>query len=216
MAAQSNGLSARIRQLEAAEQRAKALPAKATLSFKPMQELLAVSRPVLTGWCNDIDGFEASGAFIRGGNGIEWEFKPRKTVAFLLKHHRGVISAQAAKSRKISEAVGVKLPESEEAVSLAETRQLIDLTLKVTEAQEAQGRYVVAEDVAQFIGDYNEEVVSGLMGVKTKVDPNGNLPPAVRKAVDEELRRVAALVHAKAEKFVKGLTGAGLQQGRTG
>lgn len=216
MAAQSNGLSARIRQLEAAEKRAAALPAKTRLSFKPMQELLAVSRPVLTGWCSDIDGFEASGAFVRGGNGIEWEFNPRKTVAYLLKHHRGVIARQTAKSQKIAKAVGVTLPDGEESSSLAETRQMIDLTLKVTEAQERQGRYIPVDEVSTFLAGYNEEIVSGLMGTKTKVDPNGNLPPAVRKAVDEELRRVAALVHDRATKFIGKLRGADLRQGGVG
>jgi hypothetical protein len=195
-------LSARIRKLELAEARAKALPRAAVLSSKPMSELLGVSWVTLRGYCDEIDGFEASGSFVRGGNGIEWVFKPARTVAYLLKHFRSVSVRQAAKSRKVTKAVGVTLSD-DDAPSLAETKDLVNLTLTVTAAQERQHRYAPADEVANFIAGYNEELVSGILGVKTKVDPNGNLPPALRKAVDEELRSLATALHAKAASYIE-------------
>lgn len=203
MPAQPNSLNARLRQLEAAKARAEALSRGAKISFEPMREILGLrSAKALRDWCNEIDGFEDSGCFVRGGNGIEWEFDPRKTVAFLVKHFTKQIEAQAKKSRKLAEAVGVKLP-AQETPSLQETKQLVELTLTVTAAQEKQHRYMVADEVADFIAGYNEELVNGILGVKTKVDPNGNLPPAIRKAVDEELRRLATNLHARAAIYIE-------------
>lgn len=216
MPPQPKSLSARLRQLEVAKARANALPRGAKLSFEPMRELLGLAtRAALRDWCDSIEGFEASKAFVRGGNGIEWEFDPRKTVAFLLKHFSRQIEAQATRSRKIAKAVGVNLPAAETAPSLQETKQLVELTLTVTAAQEKMGVYAVAAEVADFIAGYNEELVSGILGVKTKVDPNGNLPPVVRKAVDEELRSLATALYALAANYIE-VKRAGAEQGATG
>ena len=215
MAAQAISHGARLRQLEAAKARADALPRKARLSFVPMMDLLGVrARKTVIEWC-DLPGMAESGAYIRGDNGIAWEFEPRKFVAALIKHYRSLIAGQAKKSQKIAKAVGVTLPAAEESVSMAETKQLVELTLTVTAAQEKQGRYTVADEVADFIAGYNEDLVSGILGVKTKVDPNGNLPPTVRKAVDEELRSLATALHAKAAKYIEAQR-AGFEQGAIG
>jgi len=215
MPAQPNSLSARLRQLEAAKARAAKLPKKQRLSFGPMRELLNVTVPVLRGWCNDIDGFEASGCFVRGGNGIEWDFEPRKTIDYLIRHFKAEVEAQSKRGRKIADAVGVKLPVAEPAASLSEIKQQVDLTLTVVAAQEKMGRYAVADEVADFISGYNEVLVSGILGVKTKVDPNGNLPPGVRKAVDEELRSLATALHARAASYIEAMR-AGTEQRGTG
>ena len=73
----------------------------------------------------------------------------------------------------------------------------------MTADAEKQGHYTPAEDMRAFITGYNQSVVDGIMGVKTKVDPNGNLPPLLRKQIDDYLRSVATAAHAKAAQFVK-------------
>ena len=216
MSAQPNSLSARLRQLEAAKVRADGLPRRAKVTFRPMLELLDLKTPAtLRDWCRDIPGFEESKSFVRGGNGIEWEFDPRKTVAFLLKHFRGEIARQTTKRKRITEAAGVRMPVAEESASLAETKQLVELTLAVVAANEKQGHYAAAEEVADFIAGYNEELVGGILGVKTKVDPNGNLPPAVRKEIDGELRLLATRLNTLAGKYIEAKR-AGIGQGATG
>ena len=203
MTSNTVNLTARIKRLEVAQGRAAKLPAKQVLSFKPMAELLGVSRPVLTGWADDIEGFEESGSFVRGGNGIEWAFKPKKTVDFLLRHFRKVAEGQNRKSREITKSVGVSLADDDEAVSLAEIKDRVNLTLSLTAAAEKQGQYVPAERLTHFLAGYNQAVVDGIMGVRTRVDPNGNLPPSLRKQIDEQLRSVASSVHALAVAFIE-------------
>lgn len=170
---------------------------------KPMCEVLSVNWTTLKDWCDDLPGFEESGAFIRGGNGIEWQFQPRKTVDWLLKHFRAQAADSAAASRKLAKAVGVALPEVEAAPSMAETKDLVNLTLTVVGASERQGMYTRTDEVAEFLEGYNAAVVAGILGGKTKVDPNGNLPIPVRKAIDEYLRSVATSAHAEATKYIE-------------
>lgn len=203
MARPSTPLSAQLSRLDAAKKRADALGTRATVSFKPMAEILGISRQSLSNWTDTLEGFEQSGCYKRGGNGIEWEFKAVRTVNWLLKHFTKKAEKQAAKSRAISRSVGVTLPDAEAAPSLAETKDLVNLTLTVVAASEKQRQYAVADEVHAFMAGYNQAVVDGIMGVRTRVDPNGNLPPSVRKQVDEYLRSVATAVHARAALFIE-------------
>lgn len=217
MSAPATNLSARIRRLEAAKARADKLPARQSLSFKPMLELLGVSRPTLTDWC-DLPGFEQSGCFVRGGNGIEWEFKARRSVDWLLKHFRKEADRQAEKSRALTKSIGVQVSERDEDLSLAEVKDRVNLTITLTQAAERQQQYVLASEMSAFLTGYNQRVLDGIMGVRTRVDPNGNLPPHIRREVDEYLRSVASEVHVEAARFIEEHS-AGLQQrgiGRAG
>lgn len=214
MARPATNLSARLAKLAQAKARAEKLPVRATLTSKPMSEMIGVTWNVLRDWCSDIEGFETSGAFIRGGNGIEWAFKPRKTVAFLAKHFETRKTAQAKKSRAITKAVGVTLPDDENS-SLAEIKDLVGLTLTVVAAIEKQKGYTLTEEMVGFIAGYNQSVLDGIMGVRTKIDPNGNLPVKVREDVDGYLRAVATEAHAKAKRFIEDHH-AGFQQAGTG
>lgn len=212
-----SNLSARIRRLEAAKARADKLTARQSLSFKPMLELLGVSRPTLTEWC-DLPGFEQSGCFVRGGNGIEWEFKARRSVDWLLKHFRKEAERQAEKSRALTKSIGVQVSERDDDLSLAEVKDRVNLTITLTQAAERQQQYVLASEMAAFLTGYNQRVLDGIMGVRTRVDPNGNLPPHIRREVDEYLRSVASEVHVEAARFIEEHS-AGLQQrgiGRAG
>lgn len=203
-------IGARIRRLELAEQRAAALPKKERLASRAMCELIGVSWPILRGWCDDYEQLERRGAVVRGGNGIEWQFDPRKTIALLLQVMRKARDGQAKKSRAITKAVGVTVSPTEEAPSLTETKQLVDLTMTVTAAKEKQGGYTPTADTRDFLIGYNQAVVDGILGVRVKVDPSGALSPAIRQAVDDELRALAVMVNGIAAKYIEGRLGARL------
>lgn len=214
MAAPKSSLTGRLQKLEIAQARADKVKRGERLSAKPMAEMLGVTWNSLKEWCNEIGKLEASGAVVRGGNGVEWSFEPKRTIKILIDHFKGVQARQAAKSREVAASVGVTLPQGE-APSLAETKDMVNLTLSVTKAAEEQGRYVLADEMVRFVTGYNQEVVDAILGVRTSVDPNGNLPAHVRSAIDDHLRKVATAVHGRAARFI-GEFGAGLQQGGTG
>lgn len=216
MARPSTSPAARIRRLEAAQERARKLRSGTVLSAKPMAELLGVGWPVLRDWCDDVPALANSDAFTRGGNGVEWEFKAQRTVTLLLKHFRAEQDAQGRRSRALTKAVGVTLPDADADVSLAEVRDRVNLTMTLTGAMERQGQYVLASTVATFLAGFCQHVVDGIMGVRTKVDPNGNLPPAVRREVDKYLRSVATGAHAEATRFIEEHKVAGSQPAGVG
>lgn len=212
MARPSTNLNSRLEKLDAAAARAAKLKRGTKLTAMPMAELLGVRWPTLRDWCDEIGELEASGAVVRGGNGIDWSFDPRRSTKILAAHFRAKIEGQAKKSREITKAIGVNMPAGESAPSFGETKQLVDLTLAVTAAAEKQKQFARADEVADFIDGYNQAVVDGILGVRTKVDPNGNLPPHVRKAVDDHLRSLAAKVHERAAKYIGAQRSAGIQQ----
>lgn len=196
-------LNARLTKIEAAKQRAKRFKREERLAAKPMSELLGVSWVTLRDWCDEIGELENSGAVIRGGNGIEWAFDPRRTIAIIQKVMQTRLAGQARKSRAITSAIGVSMPVTEDAPSIAETKDLVNLTLAVVAAAEKQSRYTPTEDMLDFLDRYNQRVVESIMGVRTRVDPNGNLPPHVRVAMDKYLRAVATEVHGEATRFIE-------------
>lgn len=216
MAAPKSSLTARLQKLEAAQARADKVKRGTRLSAKPMAELLGVTWTSLKDWCDEIAKLEASGAVQRGGNGVEWAFEPKRTVKILIDHFKGVQEKQARKSREVAASVGLTLPDGE-APSMAEAKDMVNLTLSVTKAAEEQGRYVLAENMVRFLTGYNQRVVDQILGIRTQVDPNGNLPAHIRASIDQFLRQVATSVHGEAARFIGEFEGnAGLQQGGTG
>jgi hypothetical protein len=215
MSRASTGLNARLVRLRLALERAKHIEFGTVLSAFPMAKLLRVNWPTLRAWCDEIPELEDSGAVVRGANGMEYEFKPDLTIWVLIKHYEARVSGEAKKSRQITDAVGVEMSAAEVAPSIAETKDLVNLTLTVVAAAERQRRYTEAQRTMEFLSNYNQRVVDGIMGVRTRVDPNGNLPAHVRAAVDSFLRQVATEVHGEAARFIEEQS-AGLQQAGTG
>lgn len=201
----------KLNRLNAAKIKSQALKRGQILDAKPMAELVGVNWPTLRDWVDAAPELETKGAVKRGGNGVQWEFKPLRTIDLLIKRFETSVARQADRNRKVRAATGINLPDAEDAASFAETKQMVDMTIAVVAAKEKQGSYVPAAVLASFLAEYNQVVTSAILGVKMKVDPNGNLPPHVRADVDDYLRGVASQVHAKTEKFVMETLGARLQ-----
>ena len=203
-------ISARIEALEAAERRISAID-EVKLSSKPMAELLSVTWPTLRGWC-DLPVFTDRGAFVRGGNGIEWEFNPRKTVDALLAHFRGELGKRQDRNRRVVESVGLQMDPGEAGnIDMAELTKQVNLTLAIQESKMKASGYVPATDLRDFLRGYNQAAVSAVLGVGSKIDPTGALPASIRTAMTEELRKVAVGIQAMCSKFV-GEFGAGTHE----
>lgn len=211
MARPKTSFDARLAHLKKAKARAAKVRVGKTLSADPMSKLLGVTWQTLRGWCDELDGFEASGCYVRGGNGIEWEFDAHKTLDFLLAWFQARIDAQHKSGRSLTQNFGIDMPEEETAVSIASIKDMANLTMSMVGMAEKQKRYVLADRMAMFVAGYNQTVVDAILGVGSEIDPNGNLPVPVRAKVDEALRRVAVEVHAAATKFLEA-NGAALQQ----
>lgn len=203
--------SARIEALEAAKRRIDALDDDIKLSAKPMAEILGIHWNALSGWC-DFPIFDGSGAFVRGGNGIAWEFNPRKTVDALLAHFRGELGKRQDRNRRVVESVGLQMDPAEAGnIDMADLTKQVNLTLAIQESKMKASGYVPATDLRDFLRGYNQAAVSAVLGVGSKIDPTGALPPSIRTAMTEELRKVAVGIQAMCSKFV-GEFGAGTHE----
>ena len=147
----------------------------------------------------------------RGAEGVAWEFQAKKVIGHMIKRARERMAANEAAARRVHQLTSFTVPEDPEGpVSLADLSKLADLTMKAQAEKTRQGQYVPASKVRDFLISYNAAVTGGILGVSQVADPNGNLDPAVRVVVDNELRSVAAHVGSMVDKFLKE-HGAGLQ-----
>lgn len=212
MAASATSDGVKLDRLRAAKKRAEGLKRSAPpMESQQFSELIGMRWAAVRDWIDSAPQLEAKGAVVRGGQGAAWKIKPVMTINLLIKHFEARISKSASRRRTTIEGAGVKLPEAETEASYTEMRQMVEMTMSITAAKERQGQFVRADEVRAFIEGYNQAVTSAILGVKMKVDSNGNLPPHLRAAVDEFLRGVASHVHAAATKFVKGQKVEGLQ-----
>lgn len=199
---QAISTSARIEGLEAAQRRIEGLD-EGTLSSKPMAEILGVTWNALRAWCNTLPAFDGTGAFIRGGQGIEWEFNPSKTVEALLAHFRGEMEKRQDRNRRVVESVGIQM-DSDEAgrIDMAELTKQVNLTIAIHEQKMKAGGFVPAGRLGDFLKGYNQTAIEAVLGVGTAIDPTGVIPANIRAAMTEELRTVAAKMQSRCSAFI--------------
>jgi hypothetical protein len=192
-----------IERLRLALERAKLLAEDAVFESQPMSELVGFSWPTVRKWCDTYPALEASGVFVRGGNGVKWQFHPVGFIQSLIDQFSSEAVERGERNRKLQQQIGVTLPESEATADLDDTRKLLAMTFDVNDRKVRQGNYTPAEEAADFVEGYNRTVVDSVMGVATQIDPTGHLPPEIREKVNEALIGVASQIHARATKFVE-------------
>lgn len=167
-----------------------------------MSETLSVSWPTLRDWC-DLDAFHHSGAFVRGGNGIEWEFDPRKTVDVLLQHFRELVANEAERNAPSLKAQGLDTTST----SIVEAGRLLQLTNAVEEARRRSGITSDTREVAGVIERF-AQLGARFSTIGARIDPTGQLDPALRRRIDqvgEEMHwEYAEQAEAIAEDFSAG------------
>jgi len=178
MAHSASSPAARLRKLNAALEKAKKFKRGTVLTFEPMMELIGVSRPVLRDWCGEIAGFEESGAFERGGNGIEWQFKPGPTIRFLIKHFEAEQAKQVEKAKRLRKAIGDDvLAELPEDMTADEIIKAVRAAREVREEQESQSALIKASLAASvFDQTINRMLQAGIQAGREQ-DPTGQWPP---------------------------------------
>lgn len=194
MARPGTSAAVRLKKLEASLEKTRSIPCGTALSFEPMLALLGISsRQVLRGWCREIPGFEESGAFETGGNGIEWKFEPRATILFLIRHFEAERDAAAARNKAMKDmAGGTALEAVPDDFDMRQTREMIDLSLKVQDARErAQTLVPIAPVAAALRRMFGAMQAAGLQAAQ-KLDPLGQWPPQVRESVEDGIRSLMA------------------------
>lgn len=211
MARPATNPAARLERLRKALPRAQAF-AKAnrggTLTAKPMSEMLGVSWPVLRDdWCDGIPDFEDK-CFTRGGNGIEWAFKPVATVRFLIKHFEAEQAKRLKKAKQVRRAVGGDaLDHVPEDMDLDQIGKLIKLGRELREEQVLQGQLVKRVDVANLLAKTFSEMLQAGVQAGREMDPTGQWPTEYAEAWQSAIDNLILSQSATAEECLSELGG---------
>lgn len=196
----------RLRELEKAKAKIMALPRGELLTSEPMAQVLGVRWPTLREWCRDIEGFEASGAFQGGANGIAYEFCPVRTVWFLIEHFRAV----GEKAREKADRLGAMVLGDDAAgamggLDLVEMKQVLETQSRYLDIRERARQLVDAGVVTTLLDQAFSRMQEAAITAPQEMDPTGQWSPQVRAVVDQTMRKVLVKQRGAARDAIEGL-----------
>lgn len=185
----------RLRKLRAALDRAIAQGLMhQTLSFKPMCDLLQVTRPTLRDWLQEPE-VEASGAFVPGSLGAEYQFNVMATLWVLIRHCERRRDERIIENLRIREAVaGDKLDGAPVDMTVKDATDAFRLGLQIITAEKDAGRLVDAEVAQATFNALVTGLGEGLLSAPQRLDPTNEWPPEFREKFDNALADCMALL----------------------
>lgn len=200
---------ARLAQLRVAKKRADTYPVKGALTAEPMAKVLGVSwQGALRRWCNELQGFEQSGCFVRGGQGIEWTFKVRKTTDWLIRYFEREQASLQAKSRRTEKVLALPEGTMPDGYTLLEVDKSISLFQRIAEQKREAGDWVPRQQVEDIIREILTAARDHVLGVIGVADPNGVFPPEIRDRVERATVAQAAAFADRCEEISRSHEGA--------
>lgn len=173
--------SARLLQLKHAKDKAAKLKRGEQLTAQPMADLLGVSWPALRKWCDEVEELTKFNAFVRGGNGVEWAFRPIQTVNALIAHFEAKQKASAKRAQRVKKIVaGNALEGAPEDLSIDELTKMVRLSREIREEQERQGELIDAAKARMAIMSFMSNIQEAALRAAQEQDPNGRWPPEIR------------------------------------
>lgn len=139
----------------------------------------------------------------RGAEGRAWEFRVAKVLKHMLKRARERKAANEEKARRLMQLTGFSVPETAEAMNIAEIAKLIDVNSKARAEKVEQGKLAPVEEMRLFLTGYNQAVSAGIMNAAQYLDPTGVFPPELTEALKDYLRDLAMTTHDNARKFLE-------------
>ncbi len=181
----------RVEALGRARLRAKKLKRGETLTARPMAKLIGVSWVTLRGWCNDIAGFAESDAFEGGAQGVDYVFKPLKTIDFLTKHFKAERDRRIQETRRLAQLVGAEdLIDPESDFSPEELNKILQLAERIEDRRLRQGELIDAATVREHFNAYHLNIQQSALRSAQEADPEGNWEPEFRQAFDDAMRKL--------------------------
>ncbi len=192
--------TARLRQLEKARPKVAALPRGVLLTSDPMAKTLGVNWKTLRDWCNDLDGFEESGAFERGSNGLKYEFCPVRTLWFLIEHFRAQSEAEVAKADRVNAMVLGPEVEAPSGLDLDDMRKILDLQDRLLATRNRAGDLTDAKVVGTALNKVFSRMQEVALTAPQELDPAGQWSPEVRGRIDLAMQHMLLRQRAAARE----------------
>lgn len=215
MAVSETSPATRLKALEAARIRAKKeLGRGETLTSRPMAALLGVSWNTLRKWTQEIDGFAQSGAFEIGGQGVDYVFKPMKTIDWLITYFRRERAKRVEKAGRARRLIaGSRLDHVPEEYGLAEIRGLLDASIKFQDAKVASGELVRRDDVLAELRVMFPLMLQAGLTAPQRADPNGMWSEHEREIAETVARMILSAQEKVVQKGLNKLSGGAAKSG---
>ena len=169
-----------------------------------MAGLLNVTRHTLVEWCDDIEGFEQSGCWRRGGNGIGYEFNPLATIWFLIRHFERVQAEEVDKLQKQRSLIaGDKLDSVPDEFTIKDSKDALALHLQIIAAEKDAAKLVDAEESHGLFNDLIIRLREECLSAPQKLDPTNEWEPEVREKFDSVLADLMLLLQESGIGFVR-------------
>ncbi len=164
-----------------------------TLGQSAMLKLLGVQAATLREWLDDPE-VDASLAFNRGGNGVEYEFNPIATIWVLIRYFERLAAEKAAKNRKIREMVaGDALDDAPDAMTVKDVNEAMRLHLSLLQAEKEAGLLVDKAEAERRFTDFVLRLRDATLSAPQKLDPTNSWTPEFREKFDNALADLLAL-----------------------
>lgn len=178
------------------------------LKSREMAELLGTSWVTLRKWLDEMPGAEASGAFERGGRGMQYEFRSLVTVWFLIARLNAEALDRALVNKQAHEAVGGDALEGADPEwTLAELDKAIGIARKLREEQQARGELVDVGEVREAIEKMMLTMQQAGATAASKQDPTNLWPPEIRESFDTAMRDVLMTMNQAGQRCLRELNG---------
>lgn len=196
---------ARLRKLRDALDRAIARDlVDQTLTFKPMCDLLRVTRPTLREWVQEPE-IEASGAFTPGALGVEYKFNVMATLWVLIRFWERKRDERIIENMRVRDAVaGDKLDGAPTDMTVKDATDAYRLALQILTAEREAGRLAdVAEVEAKFSG-LVLVLRDTLLSAPQRLDPTSEWTPEFREKFDNALADCMVLLRQDGQEALSG------------
>lgn len=199
---------ARLLQLKHAKEKAAKLKRGELLSAQPMAELLGVSWPALRAWSNEVEELTKLDAFVRGGNGVEWAFRPIQTINALIAHFEAKQKASVRRAQRVKKIVaGNALQGAPEDLSIDELTKMVRLSREIREEQVRQGELIEAAEARMAVMSFMSSIQEAALRAAQEQDPNGRWPPEIRESFEAATQNLLVAIeragHACIQKMDK-------------
>lgn len=200
--------AARLKRLDISLAKAASLGLGEVLSAKPMAELLGVSWNSLRDWCDSFEGFEASGCFQRGGNGVEWQFNAVATILWLRHHFTLERERAEGESRRLKQIVGGDaldvLPDT---FDLDQVAKMIRVSTELQAAKVKAGQLIDAGNAASALRQCFSQMQQAVLRAAQEQDPTGQWPPEIRESFEDATRTILLRMEQAGEACLGQLRG---------
>jgi hypothetical protein len=185
---------ARIRKLRESLRRASEQGMlRITLGQSAMCKLLGIQAATLRDWLDDPD-VDASLAFNRGGNGVEYEFNPIATIWVLIRYFERLRDERTDKNRKIRQMVsGDKIADAPDDMDIKDVREAMQLHLQILANEKESGLLVSAAESERRFNDFVLALRDACLSAPQKLDPTNNWTPEFRENFDNALAELLVL-----------------------